>query len=93
AGAPPVATPVEVRNAGLATAPLLVNSVGDPQTPYRGALALAERMGAHVLTVEGGDHGQVAKGNAIVDDAVVEYLRTGHTGVTHAPAPPMPVAG
>ncbi|MGN7158124.1 alpha/beta hydrolase [Dietzia cercidiphylli] len=92
AGAPPVATPVEVHNAGLATAPLLINSLADPQTPYRGALALADRMGAHVLTVEGGDHGQVAKGNAIVDDAVVEYLRTGHTGVTHAPAPPMPVA-
>lgn len=92
AGAPAVTTPVDVHNAGLATAPLLINSVGDPQTPLHGARALADRMGAHVITVEGGDHGQVAKGNQVVDDAVVEYLRTGHTGVTHAPAPPLPVA-
>lgn len=92
AGAPPVTTPVEVSGAGLRTAPLLVNSVGDPQTPLHGARALADRMGAHVITVDGGDHGQVAKGNQVVDDAVVEYLRTGHTAVTHAPAPPLPAA-
>ncbi|MFL0578773.1 alpha/beta hydrolase [Dietzia sp. 179-F 9C3 NHS] len=93
AGAPPVTTPVDLRNHGLDTQPLLLNSLGDPQTPHHGALALADRMGAHVVTVEGGDHGVVAKRNRVVDDAVVEYLRTGRTGVTHAPAPPMPAAG
>lgn len=92
AGAGPVTTPVELRNHGLAVRPLLLNSLGDPQTPHHGAVALAQRMGAHMITVEGGDHGVVAKGNRIVDDAVVQYLRTGHTDVAHAPAPPMPVA-
>lgn len=92
AGAPAITTPVEVRGDALAVAPLVINSVGDPQTPLPGAIAMAERMGAHVITVGGGDHGQVAKGNAAVDDAVVEYLRTGRTAVTQAPAPPLPVA-
>lgn len=92
AGAPAVTTPIELDGDALDTQPLLINSVGDPQTPMDGARALADRMGANVMTVEGGDHGQVAKGNTVVDDAVVEYLRSGHTGVTHAPAPPMPVA-
>ena len=46
-----------------------------------------------MITVAGGDHGQVAKGNTVVDDAVVEYLRTGRTDVTEAPAPPIPAAG
>lgn len=92
AGAAPVTTPIGLNGDALDTPPLLINSVGDPQTPLAGAHALARQMGAHVITVDGGDHGQVAKGNTVVDDAVVEYLRTGHTGVTHAPAPPMPVA-
>lgn len=92
AGAPAVTTPVGVSGDALEVAPLLINSVGDPQTPLHSARALAERMGAHVITVDGGDHGQVAKGNRVVDDAVVEYLRTGRTGVTWAPAPPQPVA-
>ena len=92
AGAPAVTAPVEVNGDALDEAPLLLNSVGDPQTPLHGARALADRMGAHVITVDGGDHGQVAKGNAAVDDAVIEYLRTGHTDVTWAPAPPLPVA-
>lgn len=92
AGAPPVATPVEVNGDALDVAPLLINSVGDPQTPLHGAHALSARMGAHMMTVDGGDHGQVAKGNQVVDDAVIEYLRTGNTDVTWAPAPPSPVA-
>lgn len=93
AGAPAVTTPVDVSGGALDVDPLLINSVGDSQTPLHGAHALADRMGAHVITVDGGDHGQVAKGNQVVDDAVVEYLRTGDTDVTHAPAPPMPAAG
>lgn len=92
AGAPAVTTPVQLSGEALDVAPLLINSVDDPQTPLHGALPLAERLGAHVITVDGGDHGQVAKGNPVVDDAVVEYLRTGHTDVTWAPAPPLPAA-
>lgn len=92
AGAPAVAAPVDVNGDALDVAPLLINGVNDPQTPLHGARAMADRMGAHMITVEGGDHGQVAKGNQVVDDAVIDYLRTGTTDVTWAPAPPPPVA-
>lgn len=92
AGAGPVTTPVALSGEALDTPPLVITSVGDPQTPLAGAQALAHRMGAHMITVDGGDHGQVAKGNTVVDDAVVEYLRTGHTGITDAPQTPLPVA-
>ena len=93
AGAPAITTPVELSGDALETRPLLLNSAGDPQTPLHGAHALADRMGAQMITVASGDHGQVAKGNTVVDDAVVEYLRTGRTDVTEAPAPPIPAAG
>lgn len=89
AGAPPVTRVPELSGAGLATAPLQLQAVRDPQTPYERSFAMAERMGSHVITVEGGDHGNFAKGNPTVDAAVLEYLRTGHTDVTHAPATPV----
>lgn len=89
AGAPPVTVPVDVRNTGLDSQPLQIQSRRDPQTPYDGGLRMAERMGAHLITVDGGDHGAFAKGNAVVDAAVVEYLRTGSTSVTHAPETPI----
>ena len=66
---------------------------GDPQTPVPGARELARRMGAHLVTVDGGDHGRVAKGTVAVDRAVLDYLRTGRSDVAQAPAPPEPVAG
>lgn len=89
AGAPPVTTPVNVQNAGLEVQPLLVQSREDPQTPYDGGLRLRDRMGAHLITVGGGDHGAFGKGNSTVDAAVIEYLRTGTVGVTEAPEPPI----
>jgi len=76
----------------LETKPLQLQGLRDPQTPYGPSLALADRMQSHVITVGGGDHGQFAKGNEVVDGAVLEYLRTGHTDVTEAPAPPIPAA-
>ncbi|ANI93920.1 Tripeptidyl aminopeptidase [Dietzia timorensis] len=75
----------------LETKPLQLQGLGDPQTPYQPGMVLANQMRAHVITVGGGDHGQFAKGNETVDSAVLEYLRTGHTGVTEAPAPPIPM--
>nr|WP_240319863.1 alpha/beta fold hydrolase [Rhodococcus jostii] len=90
AGAPPVAALPTLSNTGLATAPLVLQGMRDPQTPYQGGVKLAHDMGANLVTVEGGDHGAgIQGGNAVVDQAVTEYLESGHTTVTHAPEAPI----
>lgn len=88
-GATPVARPVPIANRGLAVAPLLLQSVGDPQTPYPGALVHRQLMGAQLITVGGGDHAQFGRANPVLDAAIVEYLQTGHTSVTSAPQAPI----
>lgn len=90
AGAPPVVAPPALSNRGLATAPLVLQGLRDPQTPYQGGVRLAHDMGANLVTVGGGDHGAgIQGGNAAVDQAVTEYLETGHTNVTEAPEAPI----
>lgn len=89
AGAPPVTKIVGVRNTGLAVAPLQIQSIGDPQTPYSGAGAMQRLMGTHLITVGGGDHGQLGRSNAPLDAAITEYLRTGRTAVTSVPQAPI----
>ncbi|MEN0137871.1 MAG: alpha/beta fold hydrolase [Rhodococcus sp. (in: high G+C Gram-positive bacteria)] len=90
AGAPPVAALPALSNRGLATAPLVLQGLRDPQTPYQGGVRLAQDMGAHLVTVGGGDHGAgIQGGNAVVDQAVTEYLETGHTDITDAPEAPI----
>ncbi len=74
------------RTAGAA---LQLQSLGDPQTPYRPSLEHRRLMGGRLLiTVDGGDHGQFGRANPVIDAAVVEYLRTGRTAVTTAPQAP-----
>ncbi|SDH50364.1 alpha/beta hydrolase fold [Rhodococcus triatomae] len=90
AGAPPVTALPALSNQGLGTAPLVLQGLRDPQTPYQGGVQLAHDMGAHLVTVEGGDHGAgIQGGNAVVDQAVSEYLQTGRTSITHAPEAPI----
>ena len=89
AGAPALAQPVEIRNRGLAVAPLQIQSVGDPQTPYRGSLKMHELMRSHLITVGGGDHAQLGRANKPLDDAIVEYLRDGRTSVQRVPEAPI----
>ncbi|EON31224.1 alpha/beta hydrolase-like protein [Gordonia terrae C-6] len=89
AGAPALARPVEIRNRGLAVTPLQIQSVGDPQTPYRGALTMRSLMRSHLITVGGGDHAQLGRGNKPLDDAIVEYLRTGRTSVQRVAEAPI----
>ena len=69
----------------LATRPLQIQATGDPQTPYQHHYKLAEQMGSQVITVHGNGHAHVGVGNTAVDDAVVEYLRTGIAPVTDLP--------
>ena len=82
AGAEPVAALPAVDGSRLDTRPLLVQATGDPQTPYAHHTNLAGAMNAHVITVHGNGHGHVGLGNTAVDEAVVEYLRTGSTATT-----------
>lgn len=88
-GWPPVTRAPMLDGSQLQTRPLQLQAQRDPQTPYGPAQVMRERMGSHLITVGGGDHGNFAKGNQVVDAAVLEYLRTGHTGVTEAPATPV----
>ena len=95
AGAPPVVDVAPLDGSQLDTPPLQLNATGDPQTVYKDAAGLAEPMGAHLVTVHGPGHAQVATGNPVVDQHVVEYLRTGELGPAeqqgHAPQPlPLP---
>ncbi|EOM76286.1 alpha/beta hydrolase [Rhodococcus rhodnii] len=90
AGAPPVTALPPLTGAALDDAPLVLQSLRDPQTPYDGGVRLAEQMSAHLVTVGGGDHGTAIQGgNTVVDTAITEYLRTGSTAITEAPEAPI----
>lgn len=83
-GAAPVTGRVPLNGSKLATRPLQINATRDPQTVYSGRETIRREMGAHLVTVHGPGHTQVATGNPEVDRIVVEYLRTGKTTATDA---------
>ncbi|MFJ9694841.1 alpha/beta fold hydrolase [Kitasatospora sp. NPDC101183] len=70
--------PVKVENAGYPVG-LIVQADGDPLDHYAGGVAMAERLGHRLLTVEdSGDHEVYAlAGNPHVDALVDLYLVTG----------------
>lgn len=84
-GAAPVAKRIPLNGGGLKTRPLQINATGDPQTLYSGRGVIQNEMGTQLVTVHGPGHGHVARGNAAVDDIVVEYLRTGKVNQHDAP--------
>ncbi|WP_029900787.1 alpha/beta hydrolase [Nocardia brasiliensis] len=86
----PVATPVKISGAGLATPPLVLQSRHDALTKYEGGPAMAHALNGSLITVAGGDHGNFARGNPVVDDAVMSYLRTGQVTITEAAEAPIP---
>lgn len=81
AGAPSAVRPVALANRGLAIVPLQIQSLGDPQTPYRGSLVMQRIMRSHLITVGGGDHGQLGRDNPALAAALTDYLSTGRTAV------------
>lgn len=89
---PPVTEPVAIDGAALSTAPLLLQSRHDALTPYEGGPALALALHAALITVEGGDHGTFGRGNPVVDEAVLTYLRTGEVSISEAPEAPLPAS-
>ena len=84
-GRGPVTSIPALSGAELEHRPLQINATGDPQTPYQFHGDMARQMGSHVVTVHGPGHGHVAAGNAVVDEIVVDYLRTGTSEVNEAP--------
>lgn len=57
---------------------LVVGTTGDPATPYRWAVALADQLDSGVLvTYEGEGHTAYTNGNACVNAAVEDYLLSG----------------
>ncbi|GAA1085229.1 alpha/beta fold hydrolase [Tsukamurella strandjordii] len=80
--------PLEFSGAGLATGPLLLQSLGDPATAASGGRVLAEQLGGKLITVSGGDHVVFRGGSTAVDQAVLKYLATGKVDITTAPEAP-----
>ncbi|WP_312982334.1 alpha/beta fold hydrolase [Corynebacterium sp.] len=89
AGIEPNAPIVDINGDALEIRPLQIQGTGDPQTLYRTHRPMAEAMNSHVITVDGPGHAQVGVGNTVVDEAVMDYLRTGATDVTAAPSRPV----
>ncbi|RDI46811.1 alpha/beta hydrolase [Nocardia mexicana] len=85
----PVAGPVAIADQGLRTRPLVLQSRHDAVTKYEGGPAMASALRGSLITVEGGDHGTFGRGNTVVDDAVLTYLRTGQVGIEHADQAPL----
>jgi pimeloyl-ACP methyl ester carboxylesterase len=57
---------------------VVVGTTNDPATPYSWSVALAEQLSSGVLVTRVGEgHTGFNKGNACVDDAVVDYLIDG----------------
>ncbi|WP_415847204.1 alpha/beta fold hydrolase [Tsukamurella strandjordii] len=80
--------PLQFSGAGLATAPLLLQSLKDPATVASGGRVLAEQLGGKLITVDGGDHGVFRGGSTAVDQAVLQYLTSGKVSITTAPEAP-----
>jgi pimeloyl-ACP methyl ester carboxylesterase len=85
----PVTNPVPISGKDLTTRPLLLQSRHDALTQYEGGPAMARAVGGSLITVEGGDHGAFGRGNTVVDDAVMTYLRTGQITIDHADQAPL----
>lgn len=53
---------------------LVVSVTGDGLTPHEGGVALAEMLGARLLTVDGEQHGAAIAANACINEIVEHYL-------------------
>lgn len=53
---------------------VVVSTTADPATPYEAGVALADQLGAALVTFEGDRHTASFDGVACVDDAVTDYL-------------------
>lgn len=84
-GITPVRGKEHLDGSQLKTRPLQISGTTDPQTVYHRRHYLANAMGATVVTVHGPGHGHFANHNPVVDDIVIEYLRTGNVTTTDAP--------
>ncbi|UFQ19310.1 MULTISPECIES: alpha/beta hydrolase [Streptomyces] len=64
---------------------LVVSVTGDPVTPHKGGITMAEALGGSLLSVDGRQHGAyLLGGSKCVDDAVNAYLLDRKTPPTGA---------
>lgn len=84
-GAAPITQVPSLDGSQLATRPLQLQSLGDPQTVFGKFGQMAEQMNSHVVQVDGSGHGQVGMGNPVADQLVAEYLHTGSVEATEIP--------
>lgn len=64
---------------------LVVSTTGDPATPHEGGIAMAQALGASLLTVDGKQHGAyLLGGSECVDNVVDAYLLDLETPPTDA---------
>ncbi|MFJ7751625.1 alpha/beta hydrolase [Arthrobacter sp. NPDC097144] len=74
---PPVNTPHEINAAGAADM-LVIGTTGDPATPYKWSVALAEQLdSATLVTWEGEGHTAYGRGNKCIADTVDDYFISG----------------
>lgn len=66
--------------------PLQIQALRDPTAPYESGMVMQRKMGSHLISVDNTNHGHLTS-NPAVQQAVVEYLRTGKTDVTTIPQP------
>ncbi|WP_406234525.1 alpha/beta hydrolase [Nocardia sp. NBC_01009] len=88
----PVTKPVPIAGRDLRTPPLLLQSRHDALTKYEGGPAMARALNGSLITVEGGDHGTFGRGNSVLDEAVMTYLRTGQVTISNADQAPLPTS-
>ena len=89
-GIEPVTTFPAINGKQLAHQPLQIQALRDPTAPYHGGKDMQQKMGSHLITVDNTNHGHLTT-NPKVQQAVVEYLRTGKTDITDVPQPELPL--
>ncbi|MFD6400129.1 alpha/beta hydrolase [Nocardia sp. NPDC060249] len=73
--APPTREEPWLADAEALPTTLVVSTTGDPATPHTGGIAMAQALGASLLTVDGKQHGAyLLGGSECVDDVVDAYL-------------------
>ncbi len=70
---PPTSTPHSVSAPGLPPV-MVISTTGDPATPYKAGVDLAEQLGGGLLTFNGTQHTVAFQGESCVDEFVAAYL-------------------
>lgn len=87
---PSTTTPVKVENKNLDVRPVVIQSLNDTQTPYVQGPALAQKINAHFIQAEGGDHGVYVRHNPMLWKAINDYFYGADITISHVPYSTIP---